>query len=131
MTKPPGDLRKWDRRIERALELASQYPFATEVLTFYSKLAAFQQGVYSRLPSTFGSVKPDAWCGQLSPELNAHDVEFLLPQFRPLLSLLKREGPSTMADFAARLEETMLAIGRSFCRGSGAGMSATARRPAE
>jgi hypothetical protein len=54
MTKPLGDVsRKWDRRIERSRELTGQYPFATEILTFYSKLAAFQLGLYSRLQSTF------------------------------------------------------------------------------
>ena len=65
MTKPvcapPG---KWDQRIERARELAGRYPFAAEVLTFYSKLAAFQQGSYSRLLSTLGSTTAGARNGQ-------------------------------------------------------------------
>ena len=107
MTKPLGDLsRKWDQRIERARELAGQYPFATEVLTFYAKLAAFQQGFYSRLQSTFGSTTAGALDGQLSPELNPHEIKALMPQFRPFLSFLTREGPSAMADFAARLEKS-------------------------
>ena len=137
MTKPLGDpSRKWDQRIERACELAGQYPFATQVLTFYSKLAAFQQGISSHLQSTFvpsdqscsaglqpgifrpkperlaessAGLKPGATTyssGQLSPELSPRELETLMPRFRPLLSFLGHEGPSAMADFAARLEKS-------------------------
>ncbi|HMD97955.1 MAG TPA: formate dehydrogenase accessory protein FdhE [Terriglobia bacterium] len=133
MTKPLADLlRKWDQRIERAGELAGQYPFATEVLTFYSKLAAFQKGFSSRLQSALGcsgglqpgifrprperppasgaGLKPAATTnGPLSPELNAYNdevLEALMARFRPFLSFLGREGPSAMACFAARLEKS-------------------------
>jgi formate dehydrogenase maturation protein FdhE len=107
MTKHLGDpSRKWGQRIKRARELAGQYPFATEVLTFYSKLAEFQQGFYPRLQSTFGSTTAGALHGQLPPELNPHELEALMPQFRPFLSFLVREGPSAMAGFAARLEKS-------------------------
>ena len=44
--------------------------------------------------------------GQLSPELNSHQLEALLPRFRPFLSFLVREGPPAMAGFAARLEKS-------------------------
>jgi len=107
MTKPvcapPG---KWDQRIERARELAGRYPFAAEVLTFYSKLAAFQQGSYSRLLSTLGSTTAGARNGQLPPELNPHELEALMPQFQPFLSFLMREGPSALAGFAASLKKS-------------------------
>ncbi len=107
MTKPVcAPPSKWDQRIERARELAGRYPFATEVLTFYSKLAAFQRGSYSRLQSTLGSTTAGARNGQLSPELNHYEVEALMPQFRPFLSFLVREGPSALADFAANLENS-------------------------
>jgi len=107
MTKPLDVLsRKWDQRIERARELADQFPFAAEVLTFYSKLAAFQQGSYSRLQSTFGSTSARSLNGQLSPELNIHEIEALMPRFRPFLSFLVKEGPSAMTGFAARLEKS-------------------------
>ena len=99
---PPS---KWDRRIKRARELAGHYPFATEVLTFYSKLAAFQQGSYSRLQSTLGSKTAGARNGQLPPELIPHELKALLPQFRAFLSFLVSEGPSALAGFAASLEK--------------------------
>ena len=109
MIKPACALpRKWTQRIERARELAGHYPFATEVLTFYSKLAAFQQGSYARLQSALRSATQGARNGQLSAELDPLDdevLEALLPQFRPFLSFIMREGPSTLAGFAASLEE--------------------------
>ncbi|HEY6293776.1 MAG TPA: formate dehydrogenase accessory protein FdhE [Terriglobia bacterium] len=105
MTKPvSAPSRKWDRRIERARALAGQYPFATEILTFYSKLTAFQQGCDSRLQSTLGASSAGARNGQLSPDLNLHELEALLPQFRSFLSFLGREAPSALAGFATSLE---------------------------
>ena len=97
--------RKWDRRIARARELAGHYPFAAEILTFYSKLAAFQRGSYSRLQSALGSTTAAARNGQLSPELAPSELEALMPQFQPFLSFLEHEGPSALAGFAASLED--------------------------
>ncbi len=37
---------KWDRRISRANELTSSYPFAAEGLRFYSHVATFQKSFY-------------------------------------------------------------------------------------
>jgi formate dehydrogenase maturation protein FdhE len=52
MTKQPVPTKQWDRRIERARHLASLYPFAREILVFYSKLATFQKGLYLDLYSS-------------------------------------------------------------------------------
>lgn len=106
MTKPVrASARKWDQRIERARELAVQYPFAAEVLTFYAKLAAFQQDFSSRLQSTLGSAA-GVRNGQLSPELNPRELEALMPQFRPFLSFLVREGTSVLSGFAGSLQKS-------------------------
>ena len=45
---------KWGQRIDRARELAEKYPFASEVLTFYSKLTAFQKSFYLHFHSVTG-----------------------------------------------------------------------------
>jgi formate dehydrogenase maturation protein FdhE len=122
MTKPLGDrLRKWDQRVERARELAGQYPFATEVLTFYAKLAAFQKGLYSRHQSTFGSKAAHFSNGRLSQELSPLEIKVLMPRFRPFLAFLVKEGTSAMAGFASRLEknesgEWALLLGRFWHR---------------
>ncbi len=39
---------KWDRRIHRANELASSYPFAAEGLRFYARVATFQKSLYAK-----------------------------------------------------------------------------------
>jgi formate dehydrogenase maturation protein FdhE len=38
---------KWDRRIQRAEELAAMHPFASEVLQFYKHLASLQKALYA------------------------------------------------------------------------------------
>ena len=97
---------KWDRRIGRAHELAGHYPFAAEVLTFYSKLTAFQQSFYSRLQSSAGAMSPGTSNGHLPPELSPRTLEVLTHQFRPLLSFLMREGTPALSAFARDLEKT-------------------------
>jgi len=95
---------KWERRISRARELAGRYPFATEILTFYSKLAAFQQGLYSRLESNLAATPANARNGHLSRELTPHELGSLVPQFGPFLSFLTLEGTPVLAGFARGLE---------------------------
>ena len=40
---------KWDRRIRRANELISTYPFSAEGLRFYVGVATFQKGLYRQI----------------------------------------------------------------------------------
>ncbi len=44
---------KWERRIQRADELATAHPFAVEVLTFYKHVAGFQQKLYSYIEASY------------------------------------------------------------------------------
>jgi hypothetical protein len=96
---------KWERRISRARELAGRYPFATEILTFYSKLTDFQRGLYFRWESKLGTKSGGAHNGHLCPELSSHDLETLTPQFKPFLSFLALEGTPVLATFARGLEK--------------------------
>jgi len=50
MSGPP-----WQRRIERAAELADIYPAAGELLKFYSRIAAFQESVFEGLRHSGGT----------------------------------------------------------------------------
>lgn len=45
---------KWDRRIRRANELATSYPFSAEGLRYYARVATFQKGVYGEIQKTRG-----------------------------------------------------------------------------
>ncbi len=40
---------KWDRRIRRANELTSSYPFSAEGLRYYARIATFQKSLYSEI----------------------------------------------------------------------------------
>jgi FdhE protein len=82
----------WDRRIERALVLESEYPSAAELLQFYRQIAAFQKGISgAALPSAPLSVHP------------ACLPEPLTPYLHPLLDLLERTAPPPLAKAASGL----------------------------
>jgi len=84
----------WARRIKRAEDLASRYPFAAELLTFYAQVAHFQEGVYQRaatdkaLPSFIGEA------------LNPQQISLLLDPFEAFLSLLGKIAPQPLRDSA-------------------------------
>lgn len=82
---------KWDRRIQRADELAAAHPFAAEGLRFYSRLAGFQKSLYEGLAPGNGS---------LHGELEWLD---LLPWFAPFLAVVQEIAPPPLARSAADL----------------------------
>ncbi len=102
MPLPRNDLARWDQRIERAKELAKDYPAASEVLSFYQEIVAFQRSllaggdvarVYDSLPSENISF-PDSL-----------DLASLLPSFPSLLALVQRAGPPALAESAEELAQ--------------------------
>jgi FdhE protein len=98
MTRPTWPT--WDERIARARVLADQYPFAAEILVFYSKLAVFQKASYAYFQSIFSARPlPNGGLWHLL-EPNA-----LLQRFRPFLSMVAREAPPAVARFACDLEK--------------------------
>ena len=97
MTKP-----SWDQRIGRAEELATAYPFASEVLRFYQKICSFQKQLYAHLVKACGNRVEKRANGSLRDEL---DLIILLPSFRPFLSLVEQFGSATLAQAARELDE--------------------------
>jgi FdhE protein len=89
-------LAKWDRRIERANELAAAHPFAAEALGFYARLAGFQKSLYAGLEGTQGSLR-----GEL-------DLSVLLPWFPLFLSLIADIAPPPLARTAAEVGSDVL-----------------------
>jgi FdhE protein len=88
----------WDRRIDRANELISLYPFAAEGLRFYARIAAFQRSVYTESQQVLaGSTK------SFSCESLADDLFFLLPKFSAFLPLLQQISPPPLAQAAREL----------------------------
>ena len=77
-----SNLAKWDQRIRRAEELAAAYPFATEVMRFYSRVAGLQKGLHWYLEES-------------SADLDAMAVKF--PEF---VSGIETYAPEPIAEAA-------------------------------
>jgi FdhE protein len=80
----------WDRRIERAEELARTTPSASEILRFYGEIVRLQKNVYEKLCAT-------------GPQPSG--VSNLLLYFPALLSLVKRTGSPLLARMADELAQ--------------------------
>lgn len=79
----------WDRRIERAEELAAETAAAAEILRFYAAIARFQRDIYETLLS-----------GPPLPQVFA--LESHVPS---LLSLVERVGPDPLSHAARELAQ--------------------------
>jgi formate dehydrogenase accessory protein FdhE len=93
---------QWDRRIRRATELASTYPFAAEGLRFYARIATFQKNMYAEIQKALGDSSKIPARRPLRDEL---DFFLLLPHFSPFLSVIKQIAPTPMAQAAAHLAQ--------------------------
>ena len=97
----PGDGMKWDRRLRRASELAETYPFAKQILLFYSQLTAFQKCSYLQFSSA--CVAGSKGQSSLPAALDDVDLSYLLTRWRPFLALVEHEAPAALAEFARGL----------------------------
>jgi formate dehydrogenase accessory protein FdhE len=93
-------LPQWDRRIRRANELISTYPFAAEGLRFYSRVATFQKSLYEEIQKT-SPVSPKILSEE--PLRGQPDFFALLPKFPGFLSAIEQIAPVPLAHAAARL----------------------------
>ena len=93
---------KWDRRIARANELTSSYPFAMEGLRFYSRVATFQNSFYQEIQKALADFPKIFSDRPLRGEL---DLFLLLPKFPGFLSLIQQIAPVTLAHAAASLAQ--------------------------
>jgi formate dehydrogenase maturation protein FdhE len=92
--------REWDRRIRRANELISSYPFAAEGLRFYSRVATFQRNLYTDIQQALADAPAGEFTGSLRDEL---DLFLLLPNFARFLALIGQIAPAPLAQAAAAL----------------------------
>ena len=92
--------REWERRIRRANELTSTYPFAAEGLRFYSRVATFQKSLYADLQKALGDSPKISSARPLRDEL---DLFLLLPPFSKFLALIEQIAPGPLAQAAAGL----------------------------
>ena len=93
---------QWDRRIRRATELASSYPFAAEGLRFYTRVATFQRSLYADIQKALANSSKVSGNRPLRDEL---DLFLLLPKFSGFLSLVQQIAPASLARTAAGLAQ--------------------------
>src|SRR5579863_1453079 len=95
---------EWDRRIRRANELTSSYPFAAEGLRFYSRVATFQRSLYADIQKALGDSPLSAGVGDFTRSLRDElDLFLLLPNFSRFLSLIEQIAPAPLAQAAGGL----------------------------
>lgn len=93
---------KWDRRISRANQLTSSYPFAAEGLRFYSRVATFQKSFYGEIQKALADSPKISSDRPLREEL---DLFLLLPHFPGFLSMIQQIAPTPLAQAAASLAQ--------------------------
>jgi len=89
----------YSARIRRAEYLATAHPFAAEVLTFYKKIAEFQNKIYGHILRN-GSALGSAERAQLWSAPNS-DVRVSL--FPDMLAMFQNSGPAPVRDTARQL----------------------------
>ena len=93
---------KWDRRIRRADELASTYPFSAEGLRYYARVATFQKALYAEIQNDLAGSSKISAERPLRDEL---DLFLLLPHFSGFLSTIQQIAPEPLAQAAASLAQ--------------------------
>jgi formate dehydrogenase accessory protein FdhE len=88
---------EYDARIRRADVLASKYPFAAEVLRFYSRVAEFQKTSYAELKKGIASQLASRPPGSLRTPMPSVDADLLRSRVKSFLSLVAQAGPPTLA----------------------------------
>jgi len=91
---------KWDRRIQRADELAAAHPFAAEVLRFYKGIATYQKELYAHIAAARGNASRRKIASCFDEDL---DLSLLLPKFEEFLSRIGAFSPAPVAHSAANL----------------------------
>jgi len=95
-----ADQKQWQRRIERAEELASRYESAAEILRFYAAIARFQA-------SFCGEIQSLRVLTEVAVGTNPFDAPFdrgVVGSFRPFLSVVEENGPDMLQEAARTLQ---------------------------
>jgi len=92
----------WDARIRRANDLTSSYPFATEGLQFYARVATFQKSLFAEIQKALANSPKTSSDRPLRDEL---DLFLLLPKFPGFLSMIEQIAPVPLANAAAGLAQ--------------------------
>ncbi len=93
----------WEKRIQRAAELAERYPSAREVLAFYGHILEFQSKL--RTPASRRSLPTPS---DKVPFRERIDVDAVVRYLPALLALVQQKGPSKLALLAVETSRVSL-----------------------
>jgi len=107
---------EWDKRVQRAADLAARFAYAREILAFYGEVLRLQQKIFDQVSAHStapgASDKPLRW---------RVDVDDALRHMPALLSLVEEKGTAKLAEEAravrTRSPEQQQAMLRSFLEG--------------
>jgi formate dehydrogenase maturation protein FdhE len=94
---------EYDARIRRAEHLASQHPFAAEVLRFYSPIATFQKNLHADLKRTLASQLTSRQPASLRIPMLAGAPDLLSSRFSSFLSVIQESGPPPLVAAASSI----------------------------
>jgi len=98
-------LSPWQRRIQRAQELSSQYPSASQILAFYIHIAGFQENLEGGLRQVLDA-RPALGYG----ELDDRELSELSSRFGSFLSLAEKHAPASLAELTLQLRASGTAL---------------------
>jgi formate dehydrogenase maturation protein FdhE len=115
MTSPQAVSNEYDARIRRAEKLIAEKSSASELLSFYKRIASFQKSFLAHI-SEAALRQPDT--PQFGFVREALDLTLLLPQFRTFLSLVEQHAPNALATAAREIAalpcDSWIALLRSY-----------------
>jgi formate dehydrogenase maturation protein FdhE len=85
----------WQRRIRRAQDLASQHPFAAQILGFYIHVARLQEALHKRM-----STPRQPPTASADRELTASERAELSSGFESFLAMTEAHGPKPLAELS-------------------------------
>ena len=90
---------EYDARIQRADKLIADKSAASQLLSFYRRIASFQKSLLTQIAS--GAQQPEMQ--QFGSLRDSLDVTLLLPHFRNYLSLVEQNAPNALAAAAREI----------------------------
>jgi len=94
-----ADQKQWQRRIERAGELAARYEFAAEILRFYAAVAHFQAKLYREIEHSTVPIETPVGGNPFARPLDRGVAR----SFTPFLAVVERNGPERLQEAARKL----------------------------
>ncbi len=100
MTSQQAASNEYDARIRRAETLIAEKSSASELLSFYKRIASFQKSFLAQIAAAGAEQAEIPQFGSLRERL---DLTLLLPHFRNYLSLVEQNAPNALAAAAREI----------------------------